>query len=76
MTIGNTYTCTDNLGVATGKFLWCQDPNSTPVNAAVQVSWAGATINTFTWLAAGTETVNCYASKGTGGGGVEAEADT
>jgi hypothetical protein len=60
MTAPNTYTCTDNLGV-TGKFLWCQDPNSTPANAAVQVSWAAATINTFTWTAAATETVNCYA---------------
>jgi hypothetical protein len=69
MTIGNTYTCTDNLGVATGKFLWCQDPNSTPVNAAVQVSWAGATVNTFTWVAAAIQTVNCYASLGGGGGG-------
>jgi hypothetical protein len=69
MTATNTYTCTDNLGVATGKFLWCQDPNSTPVNAAVQVAWAGATINTFTWVAAATETVNCYGSLGGGSGG-------
>ena len=72
MTATNTYTCTDNLGVATGKMLWCQDPNSTPANAAVQVSWAGATINTFTWVAATTQTVNCYASlggSGSGGGG-------